>query len=444
MKTNLLGRFGPVPGTVGLLPALLLLVTPLFAGDVDLHLELDRDNGCYTEGETAMLTIRVNPRLLEEREWLGTVTSTRDWNAPDDVRPFRVSEDAVPMPFTRIDPGQVTAEVTLRAESDPEVTRTARIGMLFQPDRIALSTPEPKDFDAFWKAQKAAWRSLASSVRLVPVESPHEGVLCWDLTIELEGEAPVSGYLALPEAAGDSDLPALLLLHGAGVRSSNLGSAARYAAEGFMALDINAHGLPNNRPDEFYEEMSRNTLPDYRQRGSESRETWYFRTMYLRIVTAMDFLCDRPEWNGRDLVLRGSSQGGGQALAGAGLDPRVTVVAASVPALCDLAGETLGRKAGWPQPVAAAGSRNPGTRAAVLDTVGYFDGGIHARRSRAETIVSLGLADPVCPAVGIQAMANQLAGPVTFLYRPAMAHAIPPDIQEAFDRFTAERVSLKR
>src|SRR5690606_27496946 len=110
------------------------------------------------------------------------------------------------------------------------------------------------------------------------------------------------------------------------------------------------HGLPNGLPNEFYQDKNSGELSGYRQQGVESRETWYFRTMYLRVVSALDYLCSLPEWNGHDLALWGSSQGGGQALAGAGLDPRVTVVAASVPALCDLTGKPSLRKPGWPQP----------------------------------------------------------------------------------------------
>jgi cephalosporin-C deacetylase len=416
-----------------------LFAGPLLASESPLRVSLDRADGCFEKGATARLTIQVDSGAVEARPWQGSVSTQRDWVGEAEVQTFPVTAEPIHLEFPAIEPGQLIFTVTLRAEGEPAVFHTSRIGALFQPEKIELSTPEPADFDAFWESEKATWRGLPQSIRLDPVSSPTPGVRCWDLTIELEGESPVSGYLAIPESAGESSLPALLLLHGAGVRSANLPTAARQASLGFIALDINAHGLPNGRSKEFYQEQSQQ-LGDYRQRGSEARETWYFRTMYLRILTAIDYLCDRPEWNGRDLVLRGSSQGGAQALAGAGLDPRVTVVAASVPALCDLSGERIRRKSGWPQPVTAAASRGQEAQERILETVGYYDCGLHARRTRATTLLSLGFADATCPAVGIQAMANNLPGQVEFIYRPDLGHAFTPEIQQAFDQFVLKNV----
>ncbi len=45
-------------------------------------------------------------------------------------------------------------------------------------------------------------------------------------------------------------MPAILYVHGAGVRSSSLGAAA-HATKRF-----NAHGIPNGTPDAFYKELS--------------------------------------------------------------------------------------------------------------------------------------------------------------------------------------------
>ncbi|NMA46826.1 MAG: hypothetical protein GX945_09725, partial [Lentisphaerae bacterium] len=59
---------------------------------------------------------------------------------------------------------------------------------------------------------------------------------------------------------------------------------------------------------------------------------------YLRVMRSLDFVKTLPEWNGRDLIVVGSSQGGGQAIAAAGLDPQVTLCVAAVPALSDHAG----------------------------------------------------------------------------------------------------------
>jgi len=54
--------------------------------------------------------------------------------------------------------------------------------------------------------------------------------------------------------------------------------------------------------------------------GMESRSDFYFRGMYLRLIRTLDFLASQPEWDGKRILVIGESQGGGQALAAAGLD----------------------------------------------------------------------------------------------------------------------------
>lgn len=394
-----------------------------FGASPVLTLTPDRADGIYDNGEPAQVDVTAN----NVSGWSGTVTIRRkDTEASetihwtDGAKPLRVS-------IPDKGPGWVVLEAVLQHPDTTQTPLTGKVGLLFRPREIVLTAPEPPDFREFWQEQLKAWKKLPDTVRLEPVDSPVDGVACWDLTIEITGQTPVRGYLALPSGAAEKSLPALLSLHGAGFRSASLGGAARQAKRGFLALDINAHGLANGQPETFYKKAE-TELTDYRRRGIESPETWYFKTMFLRVVRATDCLASRPEWNGRDLVLLGSSQGGAQALAGAALDERVTAVAASVPAFCNL----LSPHPGWPNPLASAGERSS-------TTAGYFDAGNFARHIRVPVMLSLGLLDETCPPDGIQAMANTLRGESTLLYRPFMAHSLPNEIVETFDRFLSEK-----
>ena len=80
------------------------------------------------------------------------------------------------------------------------------------------------------------------------IVSTAAGVAAFDLQADAVG-APVSGYCARPEGARPKSLPIILTVHGAGVRSSSLGGTAGWAKRGFLALDINAHGIPNGKPE---------------------------------------------------------------------------------------------------------------------------------------------------------------------------------------------------
>ena len=147
-------------------------------------------------------------------------------------------------------------------------------------------------------------------------------------------------------------------------------------------------------------------LKDYRTRGRESRDTVYFRGMFLRLVRALDFLCAQPEWDGKTVVVFGASQGGFQAIVAAGLDARVTFFAAGVPAGCDHTGFKAGRINGWPKFIATG--EEPAAN--VLDAVRYYDAMNFATRTKADAIFTVGYVDTVCPPTSVYAAYNNVTG----------------------------------
>ena len=115
--------------------------------------------------------------------------------------------------------------------------------------------------------------------------------------------------------------------------------------------------------------------------------------MFQRVMRALDYVKSLPEWDGRTLIVMGQSQGGGQSLAAAGLDPQVTLCCANVPALCDLGGRSLGRRPGWP---IASLPHKIQTDAEVRGRTAYVDGVFFARRIKCPVYLSTGLVDNTC------------------------------------------------
>ncbi len=111
--------------------------------------------------------------------------------------------------------------------------------------------------------------------------------------------APVSGYYSRPAGAKPKSLPAYLSVHGAGVRSSTWAHTVTWAKEGFLALDINAHGIPNESRRRINTDLANGELKDYRTRGASRGDACTFWECFLRLVRAMDFLGAQPEWDGR-------------------------------------------------------------------------------------------------------------------------------------------------
>ncbi len=115
----------------------------------------------------------------------------------------------------------------------------------------------------------------------------------------------------------------------------------------------------------------------------------------------------------------GESQGGGQSLAAAGLDKRVTAVVATVPAMCDWGRTLIGEKGGWPNPFATRYNKNK-----MLKTVPYFDAAHLIKDSKSTLVVEIGLIDQTCPSSSVYAAINQAKGKKIVFAVPYREHQL--------------------
>jgi cephalosporin-C deacetylase-like acetyl esterase len=371
-----------------------------------LRVTTDRAEACYHRGEqvtfTVMLTRSNQPVDGAKVKW----KISKDGKEPA-LQEGTLTTQAGRATLTgKLDePGflQCRADFSLPGATVP----SGRAGAAIDPLEIRPSLPMPDDFDAFWADQKKQLATIPANVRLKPVTSPVEGVECFDLQADGAG-GPLSAYLARPKGARPKALPGIVLTHGAGVASSRLSVAAKWAQDGLLALDFNAHGLPNGQPRAYYTDLLRGELKDYFWKGRVSRDAIFFRGLYLRLQRAIDVVAAQPEWDGRRLVACGRSQGGGQALVAGGLDPRVTFIAAEIPAFCDHTGIIRGRINGWPRLIPNdAVTPDPKT----VQAVRYYDAVNFATRTRAQAFVTVGFIDIICPPTGVYAAFNQLPQP---------------------------------
>ncbi|MFV1966985.1 MAG: acetylxylan esterase [Pirellulaceae bacterium] len=438
------------PGTVRrrvcVVLGFVLSCAPLQAAEPAFQLKVvtDRADALYEVGETARFVITVTHAGAPVEE--GSVSYVVD----DLIGPISVNGNELQgeLPLkggtasvsaTADRPGFLRCRASYKTD---EKTMQALAGAGFSPLKIEPSLPVPDDFDAFWTEQKRQLAELPMEAQRTPVPQADPAVECFDVQIPCTGGAPVSGYLGLPKDAKAGTLPAILWVHGAGVRSSSLGNAVKGAEAGMLSMDINAHGIPNGKPAKFYQELTAGRLRNYRQAGRESRDTVYFRGMFLRLARAIDYLASRPEWDGRILAVTGHSQGGGQTLVAGGLDERVTIIAAGVPAICDHTGRAAGRISGWPKLVPQGEDGKPDP--VSLQVSRYVDAVNFAARCRADAIMSVGFIDAVCPPSSCYAAYNQLQGEKRIINEPLMGHAAPAPIQEAFFKFILERVEEQK
>ncbi|EMI21834.1 cephalosporin-C deacetylase, partial [Rhodopirellula maiorica SM1] len=394
-----------------------------------LSIVTDRDDALYKVGEEAafLVTLEKEGKSVEQGSLSYVVD---DFLKSGKAGGYPQGETTLGESPTRVvvkgsKPGFLRCTVTYKPSDGKPIK--AAVGAGFSVLQIEPSMPVPDDFDAYWDEQKRLLAEIPADAKQTTVEYKDKTIECFDVQVACLGGAPVSGYFAKPKQSKPSSLPAILWVHGAGVRSSSLGNAVKGAKAGMLSMDINAHGIPNGKPNSFYAELSGGDLKSYRYDGRDNRDTSYFRGMFLRLVRAIDFLTSQPQWNGRDVIVIGHSQGGGQSLAAGGLDPRVTMIAPGVPAICDHTGVAAGRVNGWPKLVPNSADGKPDAK--VLEASRYVDAVNFASRCRAKAIMSVGFIDGVCPPSSCYAAYNALQGEKRMINEPHMGHAAPTHIQ---------------
>src|SRR2546430_4507476 len=223
-------------------------------------------------------------------------------------------------------PGMLLVEVRppagtpgFHGASKSEVGRVL-LGAAVAPRQIRPSDGRPPDFDAFWAAELRRLDSIPLDTVLTPGESGRPGVEFFTIRMSNVGGAHVYGQLARPSGAAPGTLPALLILQWASPPYPlEREWVTEYAARGWLALDVEPHDVPADMPQAFYDALPQ-LIKNYRLIGRTSRDESYFLPMYLGDYRAAEYLASRADWNGKTLVVMGTSMGGQQGFAVAGLD----------------------------------------------------------------------------------------------------------------------------
>lgn len=248
----------------------------------------------------------------------------------------------------------VSVIVRVSPLSDSKISTS--VGYLVAPQDFIPGFFNPEDLREYWDGELAKMRELKPEVKIYPAvgvsEADSEKYECYKIEINMPEGNPCRGYVAYPRGAAPGSLPIYLFVHSAGVnRPANRASAnlvLNRARQGYLCLDINAHGYLDDEPQEYYDALNEGELKDYASRPFTGISDYYFHNMYLRDIRALDYAVTLPEWDGKRILVHGESQGGGQALCIAGIDERVTHCVAIVPAMTDMGGVRDIRKCGWP------------------------------------------------------------------------------------------------
>ena len=363
----------------------------------------------YQPGEEMVFTFRLSDtQNIPENFYL------RYTRTGDDGKTFRGKAPATQGLTVKTSLGKagfVYIEVYLADEAGRPIrhneNRNSRIayfaGAAVHPETLA-DCGEPADFDAFWARQKqrlAAVPFLTETqcrlVRTVPNGKIYE------LTIPCAGPRPATGYLIVPNDAAEKSLAARIDFYGYGAVPQRIPSMV---VPGHLVLKLNAHGQKLGQTPEYYREFFASIRSEkygyaFDPEENKDPENCFFNGMVLRALRAIEYLKSRPEWNGKDLIASGGSQGGLQTMWVAALDQDVTVALPSITWCCDMSGTTKAQRlhGSW--------------RIPYVPQLDYYDPVFMAKRiTHAEVnITRAGLGDYTCPPSGLAICYNNLATP---------------------------------
>jgi len=369
--------------------------------------EPDHQDWNYRVGETAKFTVEVRRS--------GTLVSnvSIDYAAGPEMyqdvkKSLSLKDGQLKLSGKMSQPGFYRVDVT--AHVDGKDYRGA-CAAAFSPEKLQPSTVMPADFKAFWEnaIKEARYTALEPTKRLLP-ERCTKDVNVYEVSFHnIRWNACTYGILCVPVKEGR--YPALLRVPGAGVRPYQ--GDVWTAAQGIITLEIGIHGIPVTMEQKVYDDLANGALNCYWNYGMDNRDQSYYKRVVLGCIRAIDYIEQFTPWNGQQLGVTGSSQGGFLSIATAGLDRRVTCYAPVHAALCDHTNSQRGVACGWPHYFYKLKGEEMKKKQEEVETSRYYDGVNFARliTDKQKGWFSFGYCDDVVPPTTAWATYNTVTGP---------------------------------
>lgn len=270
---------------------------------------------------------------------------------------------------------------------------------------------EPADFDDFWARTLA--ESPAKEPEFVPYDAGLSAVDVFDVTFPGFAGQPVKGWLLKPKGVTDPACVVTYIGYGGGRGLPHDWLVPACAGYANLVMDSRGQGsgwIPGDTPDHVDGPIDPQH-PGFMTRGILSPDTYYYRRLITDAVRAVDAVRAAPGVDASRVAVAGGSQGGGLALAAAGLADGVKVAMIDVPFMCHWR-RAMDISTTGPYPELVGYCKIQRTNvAAVFRTLSYMDGvNFAARASGTRAHFSAALMDSTCPPSTVYAAYNHYAG----------------------------------
>ena len=383
----------------------------------------------YEPGEEMVFTLK----LEGMKEPLPADTYFVDWERRGDDG--LKERGRAPLPFppeglvlkTKSDkPGFVCIEANVVTKDGKRVPKNHRWekrvffqgGAGVQPDLIPMAD-EPKDYDAFWAKCLEELAAVPMDAQMTPVECPDKEVRLYAVRIPCAGPWPVTGYLTIPVKASKTNrMPITASYRGA---SQEEQLAPKSGPHDRISMLINPNGYELGRGPEYVKQFFKDVSePGFGYgmgpKSNEKKETSYWKWCALRAIRYLQWIKTLPEWDGKELVLSGGSQGDWQCYHAAAHVPSVTRINANGSWGCDWTGQEQFKR--------LRSTYRPGC---WYPDMAYFDPVFAAKRITCPVNISFsGLGDYCSTPASLTLVYRNLKGPKKITYVQGSTHGWRP------------------
>ncbi|MDQ1582465.1 MAG: cephalosporin-C deacetylase [Microbacteriaceae bacterium] len=269
------------------------------------------------------------------------------------------------------------------------------------------SQNEPADFDEFWETTLAEAREHPLDVEVIPVDAGLASTDVYDLTFSGFGGDRIHAWLRLPRHRAGR-LAAIVQFPGYG---NGRGHALRdllWSTAGYAHLYVDVRGTSTSATGDPV--GAGPSVPGFMTRGIASPRDYFYRRVYTDAVRAVEATRTLEAVDPSRVFAAGGSQGGGIAIAVAGLVPDLAGLMVQAPFLCDFVRASTITDAFPYAELAQFFAARRDLTAQALNTLGYVDGVNHAKRATAPALFSTGLMDPITPPSTVFGAFNAYAG----------------------------------
>jgi len=265
------------------------------------------------------------------------------------------------------------------------------------PDKVAdyrTAAVCPADFDAFWAGTLAEVRGFGLDARFVPVDVGLAVFDTCDVSFAGYGGHEVKGWFIAPKG-GASDCVVKFIGYNGGRGFAQEHLLWPATGRAVLVMDTRGQGAGwavGATADPVGSEPSQS---GFMTRGIGAKEAYFYRRVFSDGVRAVEAARSFPGI--QRVAVCGGSQGGGIALAVAGLVEGLWGVMPDVPYLCDFARSIVVATRDPYLEIARYLAVHRDKAETALRTLSYFDGVHFAARATAPALFSVALMDTICP-----------------------------------------------